>query len=106
MSTITVTVRQGDILFIRRDRVPAKSSRVADGVIARGTATGHTHALRESPKVRLVRDSNGTMFVVVARGSEGSIDHQEHATVTLSHGTWEIRRQSEETPEGLRRVED
>ena len=101
---MTETVRQGDILFIRRDKAPAKSTGVADGVIARGTATGHTHALRAMQGARLVR-SGETLFVVV-RSKAAHVDHQEHGTVDLGRGTWEIRRQREETPAGLRQVED
>ena len=101
------TVRQGDILFILRAdaKVPEQATHIADGVIARGASTGHTHRLRESELDRLVRSTGGVMFVVV-QSATAHIDHQEHATAILVRGTWEIRRQREETPEGLRRVED
>ncbi len=97
------TVRQGDILFIRQAKAPAKSAAVIDGVIARGTATGHAHTLRPSPRARLVR-ANGKLYVVAK--SMAHVDHDEHATVTLATGTWEVRRQREKTPEGFSQVED
>ena len=97
------TVRQGDILFIRLDKAPAKSIPLPSGIIAQGTATGHTHALRKSDRTKLVR--SGELLYVVAR-SIAHIDHQEHGTVDLGPGTWEIRRQREETPEGFRQVKD
>ena len=100
---MTKTVRQGDLLFIRRDKAPKEYVVLADDVIARGTATGHTHVLRHSSRSKLVRFEN--VLFVIAR-STARIDHQEHITVILTPGTWEIRQQREETPEGFRQVED
>jgi len=97
------TVRQGDVLFIRRDRAPRKGLNKQDGVIAQGTATGHTHRLRQDQKSRLV-DIESCLYVV-ARAT-AYVDHEEHTTITLSPGTWEIRRQRESVPEGFRQIED
>ena len=97
------TVRQGDILFIQRESTPTGATPVLSGVIARGSATGHTHALRLNGAGQLLQ-SGKTLYVIAAQSA--SIDHQEHATVMLEPGTWEIRRQREETPEGFRQVED
>ena len=97
------TARQGDVLFIQRETPPEKFECVPSGIVAMGSATGHSHALRADGHGKLAK-ADEKLFVLAE--SDTSIDHQEHDTITLSPGTWEVRRQREETPEGFRQVED
>ena len=47
--------RQGDLLFIPVDSVPAGAAQAPDGVIARGKASGHTHQLQAGRGLALLR---------------------------------------------------
>lgn len=108
-----VTVRQGDLLFIRIDspmlknkKLPESTKKQNDGVIARGEATGHVHQLHHG---ELLLDGT-EQFVVANEGCE--VTHQEHGTAALwglstpTVNTWVVRRQREYLPQGARNVAD
>ncbi len=91
-------IRQGDLLFVpefEKQRVmflfglEAK----ADGVIAKGEATGHHH--RVATQDAEVFETGDGMFVHV--GSNGvSIIHEDHAPVTLEpNTTYKVHRARE-----------
>lgn len=94
-------VRQGDLLFVRGE-VPKDAREIADGVLARGEATGHTHRVRPGTAVALL--AAGLAYVRALQ--EASVDHEEHATVILPPGEWAVRRQREYRPDGWRQVAD
>ena len=95
-------IRQGDLLFVERDGVPSESVEISDGVLARGEATGHTHRLRPSVSIALL--AAGVAYVRAL--SEACIDHEEHETVVLPPGIWEVKRQREYRPDGWVQVAD
>jgi hypothetical protein len=98
--------RQGDLLFVRLTAAtPAKPH--PDGrVLAHGEATGHTHAVAEADlsACDVFLDADGRL--VVEAKADVRVEHQEHGTVVLESGTWEVRRQREYAPEGWTRVAD
>lgn len=92
-------IRQGDLLFIpQADPIPQyvienKKSRVTDGILAKGEATGHHHRLAEVEAAEVFKVADQTTggqerpaFVRV--GERGvSIVHEEHGPVTLAPNT-------------------
>lgn len=103
-----MTKRQGDLLFIR----VAPSARARpnpDGrVLARGEATGHSHAVaeRDLDNCDVFLDAVGRLVVSVKAKRCVSVEHQEHGPVELEAGTWEVRRQREYTSSGWLRIAD
>ncbi len=94
-------VRQGDVLFVpdvmpEQEHHPllAKLEAKADGMIAKGEATGHHHRIATLEDAEVFETGSG-MFVRV--GSNGvSIVHEEHAPVTLEpNTTYKVHRARE-----------
>ena len=98
-------VRQGDLLFLRRPRA-ANLGWARDNVLARGEQTGHSHVAKNAGVFDL-RPLQGVIRMVVrARAGGATVEHQEHAMVTLPEGDWEVRRQREWAPKEPRTVVD
>lgn len=102
---------QGDVLFTRCDRVPAKlKARECKGaIVVAHSETGHHHVV-ESPGAELfeVPDDPFTCYLQLAGDAEVKHlrPHDTHQTMVLGAGCWEVRRQREWTPEGYRMVQD
>lgn len=97
--------RQGDVLICPIVKIPAQvTEEKVEGpiVLAYGEVTGHSHALWG--RARMFRDSGGGFFVSIAAPAE--VKHEEHATVHLPAGDYEIIRQREYSPEAIRNVAD
>ena len=94
--------RQGDLLFVKTVKPRGKQELVKNRIIAKGTATGHTHKLRAGTG-KLIKIENDAYVVVALKAY---IDHQEHDTTILSKGVWKIITQREYEPEGWRYVQD
>jgi hypothetical protein len=92
--------RQGDVMMIPVRAIPAgaKPGPREDGriVLAHGEVTGHAHAIEE--KGAGVFEHEGTRYVRVPR--EGALlRHEEHGTITVPEGAYEIRIQKEFAPQ-------
>lgn len=96
--------RQGDILIITCEDIPAAARPRKDLVVATGEATGHAHRLTDANSVRLYDAANGDIFAEVI--SDVSLVHEEHAAITITPGIYRIRRQREYTPADIKQVED
>ncbi len=70
-----------------------------------GEATGHAHAVHDLGNVELY-NHNGTMYMSVHAPSD--LIHEEHKTITVDEGIWEIGRVIEVDPfnDEIRRVAD
>ena len=102
--------RQGDVLIVSVDFIPKTVEPVARDkgrvVLAYGEVTGHAHAIK-SPKAALFRDSKlAAIFMHVTGDDTVALEHEEHATINIPPGAWEIRHQREYHPEALHRVAD
>lgn len=103
---------QGDILITpvgKKDdgREGTLEKRDPDGaiVLARGEVTGHRHAIYGSPHVTLFKDdalvrevgvpSDLNIGFLRVTGSAADIQHEEHDTIRLEPGLYEVRRQQE-----------
>lgn len=101
-------IRQGDVLLVARTRprppratqVPRDRGRV---VVAYGEVTGHAHALLDEGVV-LWEDGEGGRVLQVDRLS--SLLHEEHATLVVAPGQYDVVIQREYSPEAIRQVAD
>lgn len=104
--------RQGDVMIRRRahNRIPETAQTVARDrgriVLAYGEVTGHAHAIadREAELYHDVETERRFLQVL----AEGGVDlvHEEHATITIPPGEYEVIRQREYAPEAVRNVAD
>jgi len=101
-------MRQGDVLIVPVKKIP-KGNRVGCDrdrgrlILAHGEATGHAHAIA-SPNASLFEVA-GKVYLSVD-GDCVTLDHEEHAKITLPRGDYEIIRQREYSPEEIRNVAD
>lgn len=83
--------RQGDLLFRKVDRIPNGFSISKDPVILRGEATGHKHELVNGVVFRA--KYHRELYIEVLKS--GRIIHEEHATLELPMGIFQVIRQRE-----------
>jgi len=103
--------RQGDILLIPIDDVPrnAKAVNRENGklILAHGEVTGHHHAFdTDVTNVELVTKEGAAQLYLMVHGISAPLTHQEHATIDVAPGVYEVRRQREYSPEAIRNVAD
>ena len=95
--------RQGDIYFEEVESIPEDAKVQTDGIIARGEVTGHTHRV-QNPSMGAIMMAASVMYLNAIKTM--SIVHEEHNTIDLPPGNWQVLRQREWTPEGWRQVAD
>jgi hypothetical protein len=92
-------LRQGDVLLIPVNRIPDDGFVVELGsriVLAEGEATGHAHALVSDGLELVVETDDQTRYVELV--GPGKLVHEEHETILLQPGAYEVRRQREYVP--------
>ena len=92
--------RQGDVLLIPVEEVPGDTFPVELGsriVLAEGEQTGHAHALL-GEYLELVETEDETRYVEIAGPEPAKLVHEEHDTLSLQPGAYEVRRQREFVP--------
>ena len=94
--------RQGDILFVKIEKIPERMKVKQDNIIAEGEATGHKHLLVDG---LLYQDERDRLFVNVEH-EIATIIHNEHKPVTLPKGNYKVVRQREYEPKNWRIVSD
>ncbi len=103
-------IRQGDVLVIPVDAIPAGVSKVeAEGarlILARGEATGHHHSLALSNRVTLFRDDASGGRLYVQADAPVLLEHQEHTALTIAPGNYAVRIQRTVQSGLVRRVAD
>lgn len=101
--------RQGDVLIVPADRVPADQKRqprdAGRVVLAYGEVTGHAHAIRDVGAELYGSDLDARFLEVLAEGGVELV-HEEHATITIPPGAYRVIRQREYSPESERWVAD
>jgi hypothetical protein len=90
---MTKMYRQGDLLFKRIKSLPKKAKKRETDIILRGEATGHAH-----------RIENGIIYwigaeIYIDAGAGTMIVHEEHASLKLEPGYYEVIRQREYDPQ-------
>ena len=97
--------RQGDVILKVVDGIPkgAKTRKDKGSVILReGSATGHKHQIKKGAVVKL-HESKEYLHVT---DKTASLVHEEHDTIKLPKGAYEIIPQREHTAAGIRNVMD
>ena len=100
MAERPILYRQGDVLLRLVDRIPTKVSAVDREagriVLAHGEVTGHAHAI-EAPEAEatLLTTAEDQRFLRLMAGVD--LVHEEHATIQLSPGLYEVILQREWT---------
>lgn len=103
---------QGDICIRRVAEMPAglKPAPIVNGHYeVAHSESGHSHVVKERDAQLLIDETNAFISYLSVKES-AELTHQRpfdtHESILLLPGRYEIRRQREYTPEGLRRVED
>lgn len=103
--------RQGDVLIIPTTSTPTgKPVKRENGlvILAHGEVTGHHHAIADQ-EVTLVTTEQADeirMWLTITAPEPVALTHQEHATIMLPPGRYEVRRQREYSPDAIRNVTD
>ncbi|MHA1341802.1 MAG: hypothetical protein ACTSR3_16765 [Candidatus Helarchaeota archaeon] len=94
--------RQGDILFKKIKSIPKKAKLQKSDIIVKGEATGHAHVLQNG----IIYTLWGEMYLQA--NTNATIVHEEHASIELEPGYYEVIRQREFDPTNIdpRLVED
>lgn len=107
------TVRQGDVLLIPTTRTPTgRKVKREQGklILQRGEATGHHHYIASPHAVLFRPDDAGTpgggIPVLVIKGDNVMLEHQEHSPDTLEKIKYDVIIQTEFVDQKLRQVED
>ena len=106
--------RQGDVLIFSIEKIPSDvevvfiSREQGRVVLAHGEVTGHHHSIAEQG-VELVTTEHAQellMWMTVTAPEPVALTHQEHDTILIPPGIYEVRRQREYSPAEIRRVAD
>lgn len=104
------TYRQGDVLVRHVEELPdgARKIKRDEGkvVLAYGEATGHAHAIAERGAELYEVEALEVRFLQILCADGVELAHQEHDTIGLPPGIYEVRRQREYSPEAIRNVAD
>jgi hypothetical protein len=94
--------RQGDILIVE-SAIPkdAISNKLKHRILARGEATGHAHVL--DGDVQLYENQNNLFFETFG---DVPLVHEEHETIVIPEGSYQVIRQREFDGEQIRYVYD
>lgn len=102
--------RQGDVLLVRVDALPADAKPKARDrgrvILAYGEVTGHAHAIGDSPTAPRAEllDAGDETYLRVDVVSQ--LVHEEHDTIELPAGVYRRVIQREYTPDAIRNVAD
>lgn len=103
--------RQGDVMVRKVGTIPAAATEVQNEgriVLAHGEVTGHAHAIGIEEAAEFTFAEAGSIvrrfLKVFDKGAK--LKHEEHATIPLPPGLYEIVQQREYTPEAIRNVAD
>jgi hypothetical protein len=89
--------RHGDLSFHQIDKLPEDLKEVEQNgsfVLALGEHTGHKHVITvPRKKMRIFQDFEGKYILEIKE--EASISHEEHSTIILIPGLYEMRNERE-----------
>ena len=97
--------RHGDIALIKIDKLPEDLKPSKNNIIIENGSGGNPHSF--NGKGILYKKSIDNFIIGYIKAEKGaSINHIEHKEMMIKIGVYEIRRQQEFTPEGMRPVID
>ena len=88
--------RQGDLLFIRNGKNPV-GTLIKSKDILKSSVTGHAHRISVGDvyvNEDITWEDKGNFYLVIPEGGARLI-HEEHKTIKLPEGNYEVRRQRE-----------
>jgi hypothetical protein len=102
--------RQGDVLIIPVKSIPEKLDAIdrEEGrvVLAYGEVTGHAHAIK-AEAAALFRDPKlMAVFMRVNGDAPVALEHNDHDTIMIPPGKYQVVRQREYSPGAIRNVAD
>ncbi len=103
--------RQGDVLLKRLDALPLNAvpqPQQAQVTLALGEVTGHSHVLvaERGNVIAPFKEQDQVDVAFLHIMGDAFLKHDEHATLNIPAGTYEIVRQREYSPEAIRMVAD
>lgn len=98
--------RQGDVLIIPVDSVPAGLTRVDRCTLALGEKTGHHHTIDENAIGYGTSESGLANYFEVTSPEGAFLNHDEHHTLKIPQGTYRKVIQSEYRKKVFQRVRD
>lgn len=101
-------LRQGDVTLVPVTEMGdlPKTERVRGRlVLAEGEVTGHAHGVTDRG-ANLYGTELETRFLEVLAAGGVALDHEEHDTIVVPQGLWEVRIGRVFEPAGIRRVSD
>lgn len=95
---------QGDVIIKKIDHIPNGAKKENNLILAHGE-NGHCHQILERQKAQLFKNDN---FLYLKVDAPVGLIHEEHKTITLLPGNYEIDKVKEYDPfeEEIRRVQD
>lgn len=102
--------RQGDVLIVPIKSMPKAVEPIERDqgrvVLAYGEVTGHAHAIKDQ-RAALFRDPKlAAIFMHVSGDGPVALEHDEHDTISVPPGNYQVIRQREYSPEAIRNVAD
>ena len=105
-------LRQGDVILIPVNEIPQNTKPVPREagrvVLAHGEITGHHHSIVDDGAELVTAEHANELrvWLSVTAAEPVALTHQEHDTILVDPGLYEVRRQREYSPEALRNVQD
>lgn len=105
-----VLLRQGDVLLVPVEEVPAAASPLPreNGrlILAHGEVTGHAHAIVDESAELVSAEGAAELYLIVHGSEPVALTHEEHGTIMVPPGRYERRMQREYSEEGNTQVQD
>lgn len=107
--------RQGDVLIERIAKTDIKKPEPRENgrvILAHGEVTGHAHAIAErsvkkSPfRKELAQNAEISVSQIEIEEAMAQLRHEEHSTIPLERGSYQVTRQREYSPAAIRNVAD
>ena len=102
MSLVMQPLRQGDVILVAASGT-ATGEKLPHLTLAEGEMTGHRHRISEGEAELYERD--GTLYLKVLSPT-ALLTHEEHQSIAIPQGDWQVRIQREYEPQGWRDVCD
>lgn len=112
MKTFKNMAAQGDMLLIKRDKLPEGlelDKPEGNYFVVAHSETGHNHVIDRNKAQLLIDKTNAFIAylnVLEPTEIEHLRSHDTHESIHVDKGIYEIRRQREYIPEGYRRAQD
>jgi hypothetical protein len=97
-------IRHGDVLLRESNKIPTGTKQLRTKIVAEGEATGHNHKFQG--QVLIYETEQGQKFVDAKE--ELQLTHQEHKTIHVPAGIYEVIQEQEFDPfqSEIQRVRD